>query len=342
VIAPIERAPMDTYRRQIAWIAAAAAALAMATVVRLSAGPALAAQAPAATPSAPPVAKPAAAPAAKAAAPASADGYVGDDTCITCHENQTLKGTAHGREHDARTPAAKHGCETCHGPGQAHVDADDNKGHIRIFTKKAVARDTNAVCLTCHERGTHALWEGSQHDARNVSCATCHSVHAPKSVTGQLTAATQEALCITCHRPEVLKARRQSHMPVREGALTCTSCHNPHGTTNVRLLKTGNWINESCVSCHAEKRGPFLYEHAAGRESCVSCHDPHGSNHDRLLVARPPMLCQRCHIGSRHPSTIYDGAQLAAASNRMLGRSCVNCHSAIHGSNHPAGGTFLR
>jgi predicted CXXCH cytochrome family protein len=96
------------------------------------------------------------------------------------------------------------------------------------------------------------------------------------------------------------------------------------------------------VRGHAEKRGPFLYEHAAGRESCVSCHDPHGSNHDRMLVARPPMLCQRCHIGSRHPSTIYDGTQLAAGSNRMLGRSCVNCHSTVHGSNHPAGGTFLR
>jgi predicted CXXCH cytochrome family protein len=74
----------------------------------------------------------------------------------------------------------------------------------------------------------------------------------------------------------------------------------------------------------------------------VSCHDPHGSNHDRMLVARPPMLCQRCHIGSRHPSTIYDGTQHANASNRMLGRSCVNCHSTVHGSNHPAGGTFLR
>jgi DmsE family decaheme c-type cytochrome len=295
-----------------------------------------------------PAAKTPAAPAAQEPKPTTPDGkplpdgYAGDDTCITCHEKQTLHGTPHGRAGDPRTPAARYGCETCHGPGQAHVDADENKGHIKIFSRKAVARDTNAACLTCHNRGTHALWEGSPHDARNLSCSSCHSVHAYKSPEAQLTAATQDGLCITCHRPQVLKTRRQAHMPVREGALSCSSCHNPHGTTNVRLLKTGNWINESCVACHAEKRGPFLYEHAAGRESCVSCHDPHGSNHDRMLVARPPMLCQRCHIGSRHPSTIYDGAQLAAASNRMLGRSCVNCHSAIHGSNHPGGGTFLR
>ena len=327
-------------------LAAAAGAFALAFVVRLQATPAPAGPAR-------PAAQAATAPAvrqtpARPDTPAPQDtpvlpaGYAGDETCLTCHEDQALHGTPHGRAADPRAPAAKYGCETCHGPGQKHADADDNVGFILAFTRKTNPRDTNASCLTCHNRGTHALWEGSAHDARSLSCASCHSVHAYKSPTGQLTAATQDALCITCHRPQVLKTRRQSHMPLREGAMSCSSCHDPHGTTNVRLLKTGNWINESCVACHAEKRGPFLYEHAAGRESCVSCHDPHGSNHDRMLVARPPMLCQRCHIGSRHPSTIYDGTQLANASNRMLGRSCVNCHSTIHGTNHPAGATFLR
>jgi len=129
---------------------------------------------------------------------------------------------------------------------------------------------------------------------------------------------------------------------VREGKMDCTTCHNPHGSTNVRMLKVGNTINETCASCHAEKRGPFLWDHAAGRENCASCHDPHGSNNDRMLVAKDPMLCQRCHVASRHPATIYDGTQIAAASNRAVGRSCVNCHSQIHGSNHPAGDRFLR
>ena len=95
--------------------------------------------------------------------------------------------------------------------------------------------------------------------------------------------------------------------------MVCTTCHNPHGSTNVKQLRAGNYVNEACYSCHAEKRGPFLWEHAAGRESCTTCHDPHGSNNDRMLVARTPMLCQRCHIGTRHPSTIYDGTSLGAA-----------------------------
>ena len=82
--------------------------------------------------------------------------------------------------------------------------------------------------------------------------------------------------------------------------------------------------------------------HAPVREACNTCHDPHGSNNDRLLVAKLPMLCQRCHIGTRHPSTIYDGVQLAVGSSRLINRGCVNCHSQIHGSNSPAGSTFLR
>ncbi len=83
--------------------------------------------------------------------------------------------------------------------------------------------------------------------------------------------------------------------------MDCTICHTPHGSTNVRMLKVGNTVNDTCASCHAEKRGPFLWEHAAGRENCASCHDPHGSNNDRMLVAKEPMLCQRCHVSQPAP-----------------------------------------
>jgi DmsE family decaheme c-type cytochrome len=285
----------------------------------------------------------------RAAAPvpapaAQASGFVGDDTCATCHEPEEkgLHATQHGKAQNARTPAAKTGqsCETCHGPGQAHVDTGD-KTKIKRFTAMS-AKDVNATCLTCHSKGSHAQWNGGMHDARNVSCATCHSVHNPKSEKAQLKTVTAVQTCQTCHKQESMKVLKSGHMPVREGKMDCTTCHSPHGSTNVRMLKVGNTINETCTSCHAEKRGPFLHDHAAGRESCASCHDPHGSTNDRMLVAKDPMLCQRCHVSSRHPATIYDGTQIAAASNRVVGRSCVNCHSQIHGSNHPAGEKFLR
>ena len=279
-----------------------------------------------------------------AAATPQATGFVGDETCATCHESEgkSLHASLHGKSQNTRTPAGRSGqaCESCHGPGQKHVDSG-NKADIRRFNAMS-ARDANQACLSCHNKGSHANWQGGMHDARNVSCASCHSVHNPKSEKAQLKTATAVQTCESCHKQETMKVKKSGHMPLREGKMDCVTCHSPHGSNNVRMLRVGNTVNEACASCHAEKRGPFLHDHAAGRENCASCHDPHGSNNDRMLVAKEPMLCQRCHVASRHPATIYDGTQIAAASNRAIGRSCVNCHSQIHGSNHPAGDKFLR
>jgi len=279
------------------------------------------------------------------AQPAQPSGYVGSDTCLACHSDKgdSLKGTPHAQGKNPRSPEAAHGCESCHGPGQAHVD-DDAKGHIRKFGQIAAA-EINETCLTCHNRGEHAGWEGSPHERRKLSCSTCHSVHSPKSPTRQLVKAAETQVCVTCHRLQVAKTERAvAHMPVREGKLSCSSCHNPHGSiSNVKQLRVGSSINETCMSCHAEMRGPMLWDHAPVRENCTTCHDPHGSSNDRMLVVRMPMLCQRCHISTRHPSTLYDNNAITVnKSNRMFGRSCMNCHQNIHGSNHPSGQFFLR
>ena len=128
-----------------------------------------------------------------AAAPARQPGYAGSDTCLMCHEDKgdSLKGTPHAQAKNPRSPAATHGCESCHGPGQAHVD-DDAKGHILKFGQVKPA-EVNQTCLACHNRGNHAGWEGSGHERRNLSCTTCHSVHSPKSTERQLVQADRDA-----------------------------------------------------------------------------------------------------------------------------------------------------
>ncbi len=274
-----------------------------------------------------------------AATPASGE-YVGEETCIGCHD-QSYKGTVHAQTFNERTPAATHGCESCHGPGKAHADSGDAT-LIRRFTNTPPS-EVSATCTTCHNRATHALWDGSQHDQRNLTCTTCHSVHSAKGEP-QLKAQTQQALCATCHRNVVNRTHRFNHMPVREGALACASCHNVHGSTNVRLLKAGTTIDESCTSCHTDKRGPYLWEHAPVTESCVTCHDPHGSNNDRMLVSKLPFLCQRCHVTSRHPPTVYEGYLLnnSQNANKIYARSCTVCHQMVHGSNAPSGQALLR
>jgi DmsE family decaheme c-type cytochrome len=275
-------------------------------------------------------------------APASqpAGEYVGEATCAGCHD-QSYKGTKHGLMLNERSPAATHGCESCHGPGKAHAESGDPA--LIKNPKKMKPAEASDICTSCHNRASHALWDGSQHFQRNLTCTTCHSVHAPKGEP-QLVARTEMELCASCHRPVVNRVYRFHHMPVREGGLTCSSCHNPHGSSNVRLLKAGTTIDESCTSCHTDKRGPYLWEHAPVSESCTTCHDPHGSSNDRMLVSKPPFLCQRCHVTSRHPPTVYEGylLQNSANGNKIYARACANCHTQVHGSNAPSGKALLR
>ena len=281
---------------------------------------------------------------AKTASVNNADAtFIGDEDCLACHDKYKagLDKSLHGKSIDARTPAAARSCQTCHGPGSKHVEDPEKNGMINFNTLSA--SKASAVCVTCHATGEHTLFAGSKHELRNVSCVTCHSVHAPKGEQ-LLKAETQVKLCATCHRNIVNKVYRFNHMPVREGKMACASCHNVHGSANVKMLKAGTTVDESCASCHAEKRGPFLWEHAPVANACVTCHDPHGSSNDRMLVAKVPFVCQRCHVTSRHPPTVYNPFQTNTTSNanKFTGRGCMICHSQVHGSNSPNGKAFLR
>jgi DmsE family decaheme c-type cytochrome len=194
--------------------------------------------------------------------------------------------------------------------------------------------DNNAICLGCHEKGARTLWSGSTHEVRNVACTNCHVVMRNITPKFQLAKLTEMDTCFQCHKDKRAQIWRSSHMPVREkGGMTCSSCHNPHGSYGESLLKQAT-INDGCYQCHAEKRGPFLYEHAPVRENCLNCHEAHGSNNDFLLKISRPRLCQSCHANvTGHPGNPRNPASLYA-----FNRECQNCHSQHHGSNTPGGG----
>lgn len=269
--------------------------------------------------------------------------FVGSDACKGCHEDVAKKTehTLHGKllgTKLSRGDFQQRGCEACHGPGSKHLEDPANPTFNIRFGKKATlaVTDQNAVCLQCHQRGKRILWAGSPHDARDVGCVSCHSTHAPQAEKGQLKKATQSDLCSQCHMVKAMQFQRSSHMPVKEGKLTCSSCHNAHGTTTERLIPEIS-INESCTKCHADKRGPFLWEHAPVIENCLNCHVAHGSNNAPLMRIKQPRLCQQCHIESRHPTQPF-----RQTDRKVFNRSCVNCHPIIHGSNHPSGVYFTR
>jgi len=266
--------------------------------------------------------------------------YVGGDVCTTCHTEvgENLAKTPHGSHAFASLSA--HACETCHGPGSAHVADPDNEA-LRPKVTRLSAEEQSAVCQSCHKGGAQFFWHGGVHERRGLSCLSCHGIHSFQSPKAQLKAPSTTEACLSCHKTVRAEMWKNSHHPIREGRISCTDCHNPHGSQTPKMIKAAS-VNDQCYTCHTEKRGPFLWEHAPVRESCLNCHTPHGSNHLKLQKTSVPYLCQQCHSNTRHPGTLYDGFRAptlddpARGSNRVFNRACLDCHAAIHGSNHPS------
>ncbi len=276
----------------------------------------------------------------------------GADSCVLCHSEGSEKPataiffTKHGSQADPETPFSDLQCETCHGPSKEHARAQrrgkDGNPPVTFGPNAATpAAEQNQVCLNCHESRGRLAWSGSMHEIEDLSCASCHQVHAKRDRVFDTLA--QQQTCFTCHQNKRSDTLKSSSHPLRFGSMACSSCHDPHDGNNDFLLQRST-VNLTCYLCHAEKRGPFLWEHAPASEDCTLCHQPHGSNHPALLVKRPPLLCQQCHSPAGHPSEAYTSEEMDDNFNNrfLLGRSCLNGHSQVHGSNHPSGAKLHR
>ena len=293
--------------------------------------------------------------------------------CANCHEEKwrAIDLTPHGAKNDASGSM----CQACHGDASEHLKDPTKAKPANPFGKGHTADERTGVCLTCHSGNRNlAFWTSGKHQLNEVTCSNCHSIHgkalAPsinKFVTTFLP--NQAEICWQCHQPIRAANFKPSHHPIIEGKVKCSDCHNAHGSITPAMLKQPT-INDQCYSCHADKRGPYLFNHPPVEENCATCHNPHGSVHARLLNESAPNLCQDCHDGSRHPGTVYGAAGAfncqpgdnsatggvlncppsrtgqpnPAVNNRLVARACNNCHTAIHGSNAPAnrGKFFLR
>jgi len=270
--------------------------------------------------------------------------YVGTDTCTGCHQDQNpalvngFSATAHG----GLTRIAN-GCESCHGPGSLHAEDGDSK---LIFSFAHGQKGISAVCMNCHDSDV-MNWESGEHALADVNCTDCHRIHQPRAELNQSGVsrisgkqrgnhpaslkARDPELCLNCHNTVAAKMNLMSHHPIKEGKMTCGSCHNPHGSDSEFMLKNnGRDINDLCLSCHPQYQGPFVYEHEAVVESCTICHDPHGSVVDNLLVKTEPFLCYQCH-------PIHTSIRVHRDVQAAAGAKCSYCHPQVHGSNMAPG-----
>ncbi|MEP7076345.1 MAG: DmsE family decaheme c-type cytochrome [Acidobacteriota bacterium] len=285
------------------------------------------------------------------------DDYVGSETCKACHEDQfnAFSKTKHAGLTDLKSWKGKaHGCESCHGPGSKHVEDPTVKGSIISFKGKD-AKAVSETCLACHAgRESHNEFRRGEHWRNNVGCTDCHTPHGPGkenlkagSITfigpaneqrpnqaeASMLKQSEPQLCMSCHVETKSQFSKPFHHKVLEGTMRCSDCHNAHGGFEAKQTKLAVGVDAACIKCHANKQGPFVYEHAPLKvEGCAACHTPHGSANAKMLKrASVKQLCMECH------SSITDSLapDVPSFHNQATVRyqDCTVCHAAIHGSN---------
>jgi DmsE family decaheme c-type cytochrome len=277
----------------------------------------------------------------------------GDAKCTRCHDEGddypvlAIGKTKHGTKADGRTPT----CTSCHGESEKHAnkpaDAKERPQPDVLFRggHQSSHEAQNGQCLSCHERDSKRNhWAGSTHQMRDVSCTNCHQVHTGHDNVRDKQ--TQPDVCFACHKEQRTQINKPSHHPIPEGKMACSDCHNPHGSVGPKLMKRDS-VNDTCYTCHMEKRGPFVHVHEPVAEDCSNCHNPHGTTAESMLKARPPLLCHQCHTphGAQVLQTLGQGqttAQITATTsgksgiNYTMARGCINCHTQVHGTNNPS------
>ena len=258
-------------------------------------------------------------------------------SCAECHD----QAKAFANNPHARGKTTKQGevpnavCTPCHGNGELHIEAGGDKG--KIFVLKG--RCGSETCLDCHDqtKGCKSMHSDKHANSEGVNCLSCHTIHGSLLVGKSLLAKKELDLCGSCHESQAAVFRNKPYgHRIGRGGMECSTCHAPHQSTNAgceitKKTKSGESI---CVSCHAEKKGPFVFPHMAGAiGDCMTCHEPHASNNPhRLKRATVSQLCLECHSPIKGGTL---GSQPPSFHNLLTARyqNCTTCHTAIHGSN---------
>ena len=246
----------------------------------------------------------------------------------------------HSVNYDIKTKAVTEwnvGCERCHGPGEAHGKKPVRDNIINPGRLDYV--HTSDTCIQCHSQGQPLSnpIEGKYYDwpvGYDVAKNLADYWNLEEHKLGETT---------FTHFPDgtAHKNRMQGNDFVQSlmyaRGVTCVSCHDPHGTENVAMVrKPGNAL---CLDCHgpnaqAGPHAPSVEDHthhkagSAGNE-CIACHMPRieqtiadqnvrshtfhfvtPSDTDTLKI---PNACNVCHTDK---STEWAKTALASWSDR--------------------------
>lgn len=163
----------------------------------------------------------------------------GTESCLRCHSGDKIKAiqaSPHGDGDNPHSPAAQHGCETCHGPGSIHISrAHGGRGFPPLTSfgrgsSSSPREEQLGACLQCHsgnEAGVEDIgFVGSAHDRRTINCSTCHKAHVdPDPMRDR---AQQATTCYRCHRRQKEEHPRFEDKAIDFDTLSCWTCHDVH------------------------------------------------------------------------------------------------------------------
>jgi DmsE family decaheme c-type cytochrome len=247
-----------------------------------------------------------------------------DSACLECHDgyDQSLAKTVHRLGIQPADTLVAVRCVSCHQGADKHLQ-EPSKANITNPSTLSGDKEST-LCSRCHNPHPQLDSYGfNAHNLQQLNCSSCHSIH---SGTPTLMRDAKSQFCLDCHSDIKNKFTRRSAHPVRQGTMTCLSCHR---FAQQKDYAQGYDFNRVCQDCHADKGGPFPHEHAAvdaysvNGNGCTECHDPHGSENDRLLRQPGNQTCLSCHAVPLH-ATQHNGVYASLA--------CVTCHTSVHGS----------
>lgn len=260
------------------------------------------------------------------AATETSSAFAGSETCALCHADIAKKFSSNPHSELALMHGGKGvTCESCHGPGQAHVASGGDPTKILQLSKMS-ANQIDKTCLGCHA-GAHPNFLRSDHGKAGVGCTSCHSIH------GVAAAAIPSAIALSAAAPDK-KSRLASRLfsVMKPDATTGDPLHWAAASAempgqNPNLLKAPQ--PQLCFSCHSDIKPafsqPFHHKVNEGLVKCSDCHDPHGTfgNNQLRSTADQNMICTKCHTETRGPFVFEHAA--------VKSEGCVGCHSP-HGS----------
>nr|WP_174822657.1 multiheme c-type cytochrome [Ruegeria lacuscaerulensis] len=233
--------------------------------------------------------------------------------CAECHATGfEKKYDAQTRNYSSVQAEIGVGCESCHGPGSAHIDwtkgqsvADDlNEFGFTMNWGKGQAETEIQQCAGCHSR-REAHGEGNPlpgtpyHDAYNLAVLRPGLYHPDGQILDEV---------------YVYGSFLQSKMYAK--GVGCTNCHEPH---SAELKADGNGV---CTQCHSVAANPD-FPSLTARDYDTPEHHHHPENSDGAQ-------CKSCHMIERVYMGVDDrrdhSFRIPRPDMGMGEDACTDCH----------------